>query len=299
MGSILKKFNICLLLTANALIGTNLSSQDVDNRGWNDDTVTKMYFHYSEMQRQWAWELMGKQKLRGDENILDFGCGDGKISAELSHFVSGKVTGIDISAPMLSFASRKFPSYAYPNLEFKQTTSTTFDDIADLGNFDLICSFCVFHFVKNPVEILKNLKSHLNPSGKLLLVVPANGDNAFLQAGNEMFEKYQLEAPWKNSPCTNQMMMRTVEGCASFLQEAGYQILSIERVDTPNPYYSKEELINWMVGTVSANWNIPQSLAPQFFQEMVERMIELSPQMCDEQGCVHFQSPRIYVVAEI
>lgn len=267
-------------------------------KGWNTRSLVKWYFHNSELQRQWAWELMGKQDLQGNEKVLDFGCGDGKISAEISRLLpQGSVTGVDISSEMLQFANIKFPSYAFPNLEFKKSNSLNFDDIPGDQSYDIICSFCVFHLVPNALDLLKQLKNHLKPSGKLVLVIPEGKNPVFFQAANEIFTKYQLEAPWKNMSASGALTMRTMEGCSTLLKESGYQIHSLEMVDCDNPFYDKSELIDSLVGGMTANWNIPIVLSPAFFTDIVERLCELDPDMIDHEGRLRFKCSRIHVVA--
>lgn len=285
-----------LCFTAFASNNTPNWALDELTSGWNAQSLVKSYFHNSELQRQWAWELMGKQSLHGNEKILDFGCGDGKISAEICRLVpQGSLTGVDISSEMLRFAEIKFPRYAYSNLEFKKSASLTFDDIPGQQAYDIICSFCVFHQVANPLDLLKNLKNHLKPTGKLVLVIPAGKNPAFFDAANEVFSKYQLNAPWK-TPSTA-VTMRTIEGCSAVLTESGYKIQSLEMIDTDNPFYDKNELIAWMIGNTTANWNIPLSLSPAFFTSLVERMCELDPQIIDSEGRLHFKLSRIHAVA--
>lgn len=267
--------------------------------GWNESSLVKAYFYHSELQRQWAWELMGKLSLQGSEKILDFGCGDGKISAEICRLVpQGSVTGVDISSEMLRFAEIKFPRYAYPNLEFKKSDSLTFEDIPGDQSYDIICSFCVFHQVANSLDVLKHLKGHLKPTGRLVLVISAGKNPEFFAAANEIFSKYQLETPWKNQSIATAHTMRTIEGCSALLTESGYRILSLEMVDTDNPFYDKSELIAWLAGTMPGNnWNIPQSFNLAFYKDLVERMCELTPQIIDEEGRLHFKLSRIHVVA--
>ena len=42
------------------------------------------YDIHSSAQMEWAEELIPKLKLRGDEVVLDMGCGHGKVSAAIA-----------------------------------------------------------------------------------------------------------------------------------------------------------------------------------------------------------------------
>jgi len=68
-------------------------------------------------------------------------------------------------------------------------------------------------------------------------------------------------------------------------------------VDTDNPFYDKEELIVWMMGNTTANWNIPFSISRSFFSDLVERMSLLDPNLIDEEGRIHFKLSRIHLTA--
>ena len=259
-----------------------------------------MYFHYSETQRQWAWELLGKHRFKGNEKILDFGCGDGKITAEISHLVpDGSVLGVDLSPEMLRLAQIKFPQYAYPNLVFRRSSSLVFADFSENSSlYDVICSFAVFHLVAEPLETLKNLKQGLKSTGRLLLVIPTGTNPTIYQVANDIFTKYNIDSPWANQKVKDCQTMRTLEGCSYFLKEAGYHILSLDLIETENAFYSLEELITWMMGTVTANWNIPISHSRAFFTDLVQRMHELDSTLIDQEGRVRFKMPRIHAVAE-
>ena len=78
------------------------------------------YAANSAVQQTWARELIAQLHLRGDEHILDVGCGDGKVTAEIARAVPrGSVAGVDASAPMIEFARQTFPRGKVPNLEFQ------------------------------------------------------------------------------------------------------------------------------------------------------------------------------------
>ncbi len=78
------------------------------------------YAANSVVQQAWARELIARLNLRGDEHVLDVGCGDGKVSAEIAHAVPrGSVVGIDASPQMIKFARAAFPSGKIANLKFE------------------------------------------------------------------------------------------------------------------------------------------------------------------------------------
>jgi trans-aconitate 2-methyltransferase len=57
-----------------------VNSMEARNYAWD----AKDYAKNSQNQYQWAKELIPKLKLKGNETLLDIGCGDGKITAELA-----------------------------------------------------------------------------------------------------------------------------------------------------------------------------------------------------------------------
>ncbi len=78
------------------------------------------YASNSVVQQTWARELIAKLKLRGDERILDVGCGDGKVTAEMARAIpKGQAVGVDASRQMIEFAAKTFPAGKNPNLGFR------------------------------------------------------------------------------------------------------------------------------------------------------------------------------------
>lgn len=290
---------ICLF---GSICGANSPHWQLDgaDQGWKDEVLTQKYFHNSELQRQWAWHLLGGYHFTGKEHILDFGCGDGKITAEISHFIPrGCISGVDLSPSMITFASRCFPSVHYPNVSFHQTSGIDFSDDCVDEEYDLIYSFCVFHIVANPVQMLGNLREHLASEGRLLLVIPAGNNPAFFQAANETFGKYGLTAPWSDkSKGSTSFTMRTAEGCSACLVIAGLEPVSIVPLHTPTAFFNKQELVDWMIGTTTANWSIPIEKAQDFFSDVIDRMAELDDDVIDEFGAYYMKLSRIEVIAK-
>ncbi|HEX7586095.1 MAG TPA: class I SAM-dependent methyltransferase [Patescibacteria group bacterium] len=81
-----------------------------------------------------------KDYVSGGENVLDYGCGNGR----LLELFSGKnidYTGLDISGKMINIAKGK---YSDPMVKFRKITS--FDSLTFPGNyFNAVYSIAVFH----------------------------------------------------------------------------------------------------------------------------------------------------------
>ena len=136
----------------------------------------KVYEKSSSAQQRWAQELLSKISIRGDERILDIGCGDGKITAEIALLVpSGSVIGLDNSVEMLRFARERFPPLGWPHLDFQ------YGDASDLqyeDEFDLVLSFACLHWVQDHGPVLEGIRRGLKNGGKVLMQFGGLGNAA-------------------------------------------------------------------------------------------------------------------------
>ncbi|MBS0626984.1 MAG: class I SAM-dependent methyltransferase, partial [Verrucomicrobia bacterium] len=63
------------------------------------------YIRHSSLQNGLAKDILSTYRIDSHASILDVGCGDGRITAELArHAIHGKVLGIDASPGMIEFA---------------------------------------------------------------------------------------------------------------------------------------------------------------------------------------------------
>ena len=147
------------------------------------------YAANSTVQQSWARELIAKLNLRGDEHILDVGCGDGKVTAELARAVPrGSVVGMDASAEMIGFAKRNFPKARMPNLKFEIADAREIGDSNPANTFDLVFSNAALHWVDDHEAILRGATTVLKPGGRLLVSCGGKGNahEVFLTLRPEM-----------------------------------------------------------------------------------------------------------------
>ncbi|MCJ7622321.1 MAG: class I SAM-dependent methyltransferase [Anaerolineaceae bacterium] len=132
------------------------------------------YEKHSKSQQLWAQELIRKLNLKGDESVLDIGCGDGKISAEIaSHLTSGEVVGIDSSSEMIALSQKYFPANTYKNIQFclMDASKLPFEE-----EFDIVFSNAALHWVQDHRPVLKGIFNSLKNGGIALLQMGGKGN---------------------------------------------------------------------------------------------------------------------------
>lgn len=108
---------------------------------------------------------MSRLRLRGDERVLDAGCGTGRLTAELLEMLPrGRVLGIDLSQNMLGSAR----AHLLP--KFGERVSLVAADLLHLPfehAFDGIVSTAAFHWVLDHDRLFLNLRRALVSGGWL------------------------------------------------------------------------------------------------------------------------------------
>ncbi len=149
-------------------------------------------------QLEWGEQLIAGLELRGDERILDLGCGDGTVSTRLAERVPrGSVLGIDASAGMINAAQ----PLARPNLRFVLQDIYTMDFE---GGFDLIFSNAALHWLRDHRRLLESCRRALREGGCVRFSFAAAGNcPAYIRAVRKMiaepeYEQYfqDVEWPW-------------------------------------------------------------------------------------------------------
>ena len=127
---------------------------------WN----AREYSSISELQAAMAGEVLALLKLEGSEQVLDVGCGDGKITAQIAARVQqGTVIGVDASHQMVEFASTQFGPDRWPNLKCQVADAR---EIGFSNQFDLVVSFNARHCVPDQEVALRARAKALRPDGE-------------------------------------------------------------------------------------------------------------------------------------
>lgn len=82
-----------------------------------------------------------KSYLKSTDTVLDFGCGTGLVSNEISEIIK-KVDAIDFSSKMIEIAKAKAEKRKIQNIEYSYTT--VFDNKLKPASYDVILCYSMF-----------------------------------------------------------------------------------------------------------------------------------------------------------
>ena len=252
------------------------------------------YRDSSSQQKKWGRELLPKLRLQGHERILDIGCGDGKLTAEIAELVpDGSVVGIDSSPEMIDFARGAFPGDVYPNLSWRVLDARELDFDAA---FDVVFSNAVLHWISNQSLVLQGVQRSLKPGGRVLFQMGGRGNAANV---TNTLASLLSHGEWGSyfRDFTLPYRFSAPEEYAGWLWEAGLRPLRVELVAKDMTHTGPEGLAAWIRTTwLPITHCIPEELRDGFIAELVASYIGLYP--LDAEGLVHVDAVRLEVEAE-
>ena len=148
------------------------------------------YARNSRGQFGWALSVIERLELPAQVNLVDLGCGDGKVTAELAKRVpDGHVVGIDNSPGMIEFARTTW-CHQLSNIEFQLADVQSFELP---GVFDLAFSNSALHWVPDHLSILKCVNRVLKPAGRVVFSMGGRGTAA---TALRVMEDFSREGQW-------------------------------------------------------------------------------------------------------
>ncbi|HWZ83602.1 MAG TPA: methyltransferase domain-containing protein [Terriglobales bacterium] len=136
-------------------------SSPPNSREWN----AADYHRLSAPQFYWGQRVLSELHLRGDECVLDAGCGTGRLTQLLlENLPQGRVVGLDVSRNMAMHAQSDLRPAFGERAQFvvADLVSLPFRDA-----FDGIFSTASFHWVLDHDVLFRNLFAALRPGGWL------------------------------------------------------------------------------------------------------------------------------------
>jgi len=228
------------------------------------------YKQASGRQKAWGKTLISELQLRGNERILDLGCGHGALTAELAALVpDGAVLGIDGSESMIETARK---DHAGVNLRFEllDINAMNFE-----SQFDVVFSNATFHWIKDHNKLLANVFKSLKDRGTARFQFAGDGNCSNLigilreMMSDEYYAGYfdEFDWPW---------FMPAVEQYRALLDEVAFAEKKVWGENADRYFESTEAMVRWIdqPSLVPFLPCVAGTDKQRFRDAVVERMIE-------------------------
>jgi trans-aconitate 2-methyltransferase len=251
------------------------------------------YAKSSSEQQRWAQELIAKLDLGGSERILDIGCGDGKVTAELARLVPDYlVVGVDLSTDMVAFARRSFPLDRHPKLAFVRADA---EHLCFNGGFDVVFSNATLHWVKDHSAVLAGIARSLRPLGKVLLQMGGRGNAVHVV---ETMERLIAGPVWRGYFEGFQFpyYFYGPEQYREWLDMACLETRRLELIPKDMMHRGREGFKGWIRTTwFPFTQAVPDDMRERFLEAFLDEYCVDHPE--DPEGMVHVQMMRLEVEA--
>jgi trans-aconitate 2-methyltransferase len=154
-------------------------------RDWDADSYERMSAPLEAMGR----EVLDRLDLRGDERVLDAGCGTGRVTAALlERLPRGDVVAVDGSPAMIEAARERLGDRV--DLRVADLVQLELD-----RPVDAILSTATFHWIADHDALFTRLRAALKPGGRLVAQCGGAGNISALKAAAEAVGEREPYAP--------------------------------------------------------------------------------------------------------
>jgi trans-aconitate 2-methyltransferase len=227
------------------------------------------YDDLSDPMFEWGTALLGTLDLKGNERVLDAGCGSGRLTEELlNKLPTGDVVALDSSPKMLELARQRLARFG-GRVEFMRASLQDFE-LAE--KVEGIFSNAVFHWVADHAAMFRSLHRSLKPGGWLVAQFGGVGNLAKIYArAHEVAELAQFHAHLKSyedgphfeDPATTRERM----------EAAGFQV-NEAKLHIVVPHFARRERYEAFLRTVVLRQPIaklPEDLQSEFLEKISSR----------------------------
>ena len=199
------------------------------------------------------------------ERILDLGCGDGALTAEIKA-AGADVLGVDISDELLAVARMK-------GLNVQKADGHALDYVQE---FDAVFSNAALHWMQAPELVIAGVGRALRPRGRFVGELGGHGNVAAIATAMRAVVKD------RGGDCVrvSHWFFPTVEEYGALLAKHGFEVCEIALV--PRPTTLKTGMEGWLA--TFGRFFFDQFDEPARAEAMNQTIELLRPSLCDAQG---------------
>lgn len=227
----------------------------------------KEYVESNQLQHSWANSFFfNRYDFKGNELVLDIGCGDGALTHKVAQKTSGDVVGIDISSSMVDFANSVYGNNRVKFERFSAEDRSFYSKHS--GCFDLVVSFHCLHWVDDHHAVLDGIETALKPGGLAYLRFCSKGFDPIQELVNELC----ISEKWSGffSDFVDPINRFGVEEYHQILSKHGLEVVDLAEYINADVLQNLSHLKNHVKGWLPHYKYLGDELGDLFLDELVE-----------------------------
>jgi trans-aconitate 2-methyltransferase len=254
---------------------------------WN----AELYRERSSLQQTMAAEVLQALELTGSEQVLDVGCGDGRITSEIARRVpNGCVVGVDTSSNMIELACQK----SGPNLRFEVADARS---LPFNHEFDLVVSFNALHWIHEQDLALASIHKSLKPGGTARLRLVPIGARKSIET---VLEETRNSPRWSKYFCEfrDPYLRLTEEEYWSLARKSGFRVEHVQTELKTWDFGTRAEFLAFSSVTM-VEWTkrMPESLRTLFITDVLDRYQAVAAETPGEENTFKFYQMTIVLTS--
>jgi SAM-dependent methyltransferase len=208
-----------------------------------------------------------KSKINFDSDVLDVGCGAGKLLLRMQRNGFINLTGID--------------PYIKDDISYRNGVKIFKKHIFELnGQYDLVMSHHSFEHMPQPLDVLNKFYELLRPNRYALIRMPMASSFAWRHYG----------ANWVGLDAPRHLFLHTLKSMQLLSKKAGFKVVDIEFDSTGRQFFASELFVRNIPLKDSSNYlnNAQRALFSHEQMEAFEaKAIELNAKGDGDQACFY------------
>ena len=200
------------------------------------------YDNISDVIESWGLDLIERLNWKGNEIVLDAGCGSGRLTKIIStKLPKGKVFAVDLDSSMIKLANERLGKIS--NVKFIQSNIC---DIELQDKIDVIFSNAVLHWISNHRKVFEHFWQILKPNGQLSIQCGGYGN---LTKTLSVFNKVRKSLEFCNYFCNRKgesiwnepWYFAKAEDTVKILKEIGFKNIEVSLENKVAKFHDKED----------------------------------------------------------
>ncbi|MHA1380816.1 MAG: class I SAM-dependent methyltransferase [Candidatus Helarchaeota archaeon] len=256
-------------------------------RAWKAD----LYDSKSYVQFELGMKVMDMLKIKDGENILDIGCGTGRLTVEIAKRTpSGLVIGLDNNQEMINKAKDNLKKVSFSNIRY---INENILDYKPEFQFHAIFSNSALHWILKTQDVFQKIFDILLPEGRVSAQMAAKGGmNEHMGLFLYPIKTLNLSKFYRDWQYPIQLI--NPKKLRRILDSIGFTDIEVQKVDQKIPFDSPEELIVFL--RTAALVPILSQLPPAKIDEYLKCLLEIFREKDESILIVHMN--RIFLKAK-